>query len=149
MPNELQATLSNVIPFSFYIAAVAQSEATPIVLGRAGEATATDVPEGVVPWKGHVVGVSAVLEADVSSGSMTAAVRVDGTAIVPALAATLSVVSGNVRRLSTTARKGVHAIAAGSYVGATYVTNTVFAAGSTPSLIVDVFVAIDEDSGSV
>ncbi len=147
MTNELQATLSNVIPFSFYVADAAQSETTT-ALGRAGEATASDVAVGIVPWKGHVVGVSAVIEADCTSGSCTIIVGVNGTALTPQLSALISK-GGDVRRAYTTARKGVHAVAAGAYVNATYTTNTVFDGGTTPSLIVDVFVALDEDSGSV
>ncbi len=148
MPSELQATLSNVIPFSFYVADAAQSETTT-ALGRAGEATAADVPYALVPWKGHVVGVSASIEADCTSGSCTVIVTAAGSALTPQLSTVISVLSGDVRRAYTTVRKGVHAIAAGGYVGATYTTNTVFAGGTTSSLIVDVFVAVDEDSGSV
>jgi hypothetical protein len=138
--GEMEPKKSNIVPFAFYIANAAASQ-TGEHLAAVGEATAADVPQQPCPWAGSIVGCSVQVEDARSGGILTVQPSINGSAA----AETLVIDDDPTQYNSTEWRRGLHPVAAGERIGALMTTDSSWAAGTTPSVRVVVFVHIEEN----
>jgi len=136
---ELLADKSNVIPFVFHRADCGAS-LTDQALEAAGEATAADLPEIPCPWAGSIVGVSVAVEAARTAGTLTVEPTIDGSD------SGIDVVIDDDPTQYNTAkyRRGQYPVTAGQRIGVDITTDSSWAAGTTPSILVIVFVHVEE-----
>jgi hypothetical protein len=135
---EMDPKKSNIVPFTFYIANLAASQSA-VALATAGEATAGDVPEQPCPWAGSIVGQSVQVEAARSAGTLTVQPEINAAAA----AATTVINADNTQYNTTTWNRGEYPVTAGQRIGARVTTDADWAAGTTPSVVVTVFVHIE------
>lgn len=139
MTTELAANKSNVVPFYFYVANAAASQ-TDQAMSAAGEATAADLPEVPCPWAGSIVGVSVVVEAARTGGSLTIEPTVNGTAA----GCSVTIDDDPTQYNTATYRRGLYPVTAGQRIGADFTTTSAWAASTTPSVLVVVFVHVEQ-----
>lgn len=137
--TELSADKSNVIRLPFYIADAAASQ-TAVALSPPGEATATDVAEQPIPWKGSIVGLSVAVEAARTAGTLTLQPTINGTAHGDGV-----IIDDDPTQYNTvTYARGTYQFTAGQRIGMDMTTDASWAAGTTPSVVGCVFVHIEE-----
>lgn len=105
-----------------------------VALKVGGGAAITDI---VMPWAGAIVGISADVEADRTGGTCKVNPTIGGTAKT-ALEAKIDDV--NVRHHYASVSKDAVQFAAGALIGAKVTTDGSWAAGTTPELVVTVYV---------
>jgi len=139
MPAEMRSDKSNIVSFRFYLADLAASQ-SGVVLSPPGEATATDLGQHPIPWPGSIVGIGVSCEAARTGGTATFAPTINGTAI-----STTAVINATDTQYATnTARRGQHPVTAAQRIGCKVTTDASWAAGTTPSVLVTVYVDINQ-----
>jgi len=127
-----------IVAFPFYLADATASQAGA-AMSAAGEATAADVSQIPMPWACDVVGLSVQVE-DVRTGG-TLTLRPTNSAVATAQAVTID--GTNTQYNYVNWSKGYH-LDVGDRLGCTWATDSSWAAGTTPSVHVTVFVLIEE-----
>lgn len=139
----LRTRIGNVGIFTFSHPNVAAS-GTDVSLYRCGGGD-TNLVHSICPFDGWVIGISARSENARTAGSCILEVEVDGTAV--ALTATIDGTNDQIvyeTQTPVAAESAGDTVSAGDTIECVYTTDGTWAAGSTPSIICDVFIALGE-----
>ncbi len=136
--QEMEAKKSNILSFEYYAANLASTQ-TDLVLAAAGEATASDVPQQPCPWAGSIVGISVQIEAARSGGSAIFQPTIDGTRA----AATATIDADPTQYVVESWNRQSYPVAAGERIGCMVTTDGSWAASTTPSARVVVYVHVE------
>ncbi len=138
---EMEPKKSNIIPFDVYVADASGQSQSATNMSGTGEATATDVAQQPCPWAGSIVGLSIQVEAARSGGILTIRPTINGSAA----AAALTIDDDPTTYNTVTWARGTYPVTAGQRVGATWASDGSWAAGTTPSVRVVVFVHVESN----
>lgn len=136
---EMDPKKSNILTYSYHILNAAANQ-TAVEMAAAGEATSGDVPQQPVPWAGSIVGISIQIEAARTAGSLTIQPSIDGVAA----GTTLAIDDDPTQYNYVAWRRGRYPFTAGQRLGCLWTTSSDWAAGTTPSVHVVLFVHIEE-----
>jgi hypothetical protein len=139
--GEFEPKKSNVFPIACYVANAVSAQ-TDVEMSIAGEATAGDVPQQPIPWAGSIVGASLQCEAVVTAGTGTVYPTINGVTAASSLV--LDAVT-NTQYTAASWNRGLYPVTANQRIGAQYTTTGTFTAGDTRSLMMYVFVHVEEN----
>ena len=130
----------NFVAIPFYVADASGQEQSATEMSAAGEVTAADVPQVPMPWAGCIVGIAVQVEAARTAGALTIRPTIDGVAAAEAV----TIDADNVQYITDTWRRWRYPVAADERVGCTWASDATWAAGTTPSVHVTLFVHIED-----
>lgn len=120
---------------------IAKGQLVPITVSQTATASQTDVeilPGTPMPFAGEIIGVTYKLTNNKTAGTLSVGPTIDGTEVSSlTLTAANSTSSGR-----KTVRRRTSTFAAGAVIGAEVTTDGSFAAGTTPTLTVTVWVLL-------
>lgn len=136
---EMAANKSNIVAIPFYVADASGQSQSATAMSAAGEATAGDVPQVPVPFAGSIVGIGVQVEATRSAGTLTIRPTINGSAAAQAV----TIDDDPTQYNYASWRRGRYPITAGQRVGCTWASDSAWAAGTTPSVHVTLYVHVE------